>query len=105
MRILSVLAFILYNLTKQKVVANKFNPHNRYNERIAPDSTFKIVLSLIAFNKNLINQDSIFQWDRKKYDIPEWNRDQTPQTWLKYSIAWVSQQIAPELGLGLSGHI
>lgn len=88
--------FILYNLNKHKVVS-EYNPDNRCNQRIAPDSTFKIPLSLMAFNQGLINQNTIFKWDGKKEDLPEWNQDQTPAGWLQYSVLWVSQQITPQL--------
>jgi beta-lactamase class D len=36
--------FILYSVNKHKVVS-EYNPSNRCNQRIAPDSTFKIALS------------------------------------------------------------
>lgn len=90
--------FILYSVNKHKVVS-KYNPRNRCRQRIAPDSTFKIVLSLMAFNEGIINQDTIFKWDGKKGVLPTHDQDQTPLTWLKYSVVWVSQQITPQLGL------
>jgi beta-lactamase class D/beta-lactamase class D OXA-1 len=90
--------FILYNLTQHKIVS-EYNPGNYCNQRIAPDSTFKIALSLMAFNQGVINQQTVFKWNGKKEeDFPEWNQDQTPARWLKYSILWVSQQITPQLG-------
>ncbi|KTD60456.1 class-D beta-lactamase [Legionella santicrucis] len=90
--------FILYSVNKHKVVS-KYNPTNRCRQRIAPDSTFKIALSLMAFNEGIINQDTIFKWDGKKGVLPTHDQDQTPLTWLKYSVVWVSQQITPQLGL------
>ena len=95
--------FILYNLNEHKTVS-EYNPDNHCNERIAPDSTFKIVLSLMAFNQGTINQDTLFKWDGKKGEISEWNQDQTPQSWFKYSVVWVSQQITPQLGLARIQH-
>jgi len=90
--------FILYSMNKHKVIS-EYNPSNRCNQRIAPDSTFKIALSLMAFNEGIINQDSVFKWDGKQGIFPAHNQDQTPLTWLKYSVVWVSQQITPQLGL------
>ncbi|OGV35734.1 MAG: hypothetical protein A3E88_04325 [Legionellales bacterium RIFCSPHIGHO2_12_FULL_35_11] len=90
--------FILYSVNKHKVVS-EYNPNNRCNQRIAPDSTFKIVLSLMAFNEGIIDQDTIFKWNGEKGVLPTHDQDQTPQTWLKYSVVWVSQQITPQLGL------
>nr|AIA17658.1 ClassD_beta_lactamase [uncultured bacterium] len=89
--------FILYNLNEHKVV-NEYNPNNYCNQRIAPDSTFKVALSLMAFNQGIINQHTVFKWDGKKAELPDWNQDQTPASWLKYSVLWVSQQITPQLG-------
>lgn len=89
--------FILYDQNKHKIVS-QYNPHNRCNQRIAPDSTFKIALSLMAFDQGIINQNTVFKWNGQKGALPEHDRDQTPRTWLKYSVLWVSQQITPQLG-------
>jgi beta-lactamase class D len=89
--------FILYNLNEHKIVS-QYNRNNYCNQRISPDSTFKIALSLMAFNQDVINQNTVFKWDGKKGLMPEHDRDQTPNTWLKYSVLWVSQQITPQLG-------
>lgn len=89
--------FILYNLHKNKVVS-EYNPQNYCNERIAPNSTFKVPLSLMAFDKEIINQNTVFQWDGVKGVLPEHDQNQTPATWIKYSVLWVSQQLAPQLG-------
>lgn len=90
--------FILYNVNKHKIIS-EYNPSNRCSQPIAPDSTFKIALSLMAFNEGIINQDTVFKWDGKKGVLPTHDQDQTPRTWLKYSVVWVSQQITPQLGL------
>jgi beta-lactamase class D len=95
--------FILYNLNKDKIVS-EYNPHNYCNQRIAPDSTFKIALSLMAFNQGVINQHTVFKWNGKTEDLPDWNQDQTPDRWLKYSVLWVSQQITPQLGYARIKH-
>ncbi|HEV2614660.1 MAG TPA: penicillin-binding transpeptidase domain-containing protein [Gammaproteobacteria bacterium] len=89
--------FILYDVNTQKII-QEYNP-TRCAERIAPDSTFKVPLSLMAFDDNLITQKTVFKWDGKDKGLPQWNHDQTPQTWLKNSVVWVSQSITPELGL------
>lgn len=89
--------FILYNLNENKIVS-EYNPDNYCNQRLSPDSTFKIPLSLMAFNQGIINQKTQFKWDGKKGVIPEHDRDQTASSWLKYSVLWVSQQITPQLG-------
>lgn len=95
--------FILYNLNEHKIVS-EYNPNNRCNQQIAPDSTFKIALSLMAFNQGIINQHTVFKWDGKKEGLPDWNQDQTPARWLKYSVLWVSQQVTPQLGYARIKH-
>jgi beta-lactamase class D len=95
--------FILYNLNEQKIVS-EYNPNNYCNQRISPDSTFKIPLSLMAFNQGIISQNTVFKWDGKKGTMPEQDRDQTPNSWLKYSVLWVSQQITPQLGYARIKH-
>lgn len=89
--------FILYHLNEHKIVS-EYNPNNRCNQQIAPNSTFKIALSLMAFDQGIISQNTVFKWDGKKRALPDWNQDQTPSSWLKYSTVWVSQQLTPELG-------
>lgn len=89
--------FILYHLNKHRIV-EEYNPHHQCDLRISPDSTFKIPLSLMAFDQGIINQHTIFKWDGKMEDLPGWNQDQTPETWLQYSVIWVSRQITHQLG-------
>ncbi|HMT03224.1 MAG TPA: penicillin-binding transpeptidase domain-containing protein [Burkholderiales bacterium] len=89
--------FILYDFNKGKVIT-KYNP-KRCLMRVSPNSTFKIPLSLMAFDKKIINQQTVFKWNGQKYDLEKWNMDQTPQTWLKNSVLWVSREITPKLGL------
>ena len=44
-------------------------------------------------------ENTIVKWDGVDREYVEWNRDQTPKSWLKYSPVWVSQWIMPQLGL------
>ncbi|MBA2651130.1 MAG: class D beta-lactamase [Tatlockia sp.] len=90
--------FILYNLNENKIVS-EYNPNNYCNTRLSPDSTFKIPLSLMAFNQGIIKQSTVFKWDGKTRDYADWNQDLTPHTWLKYSSVWVSQLLTPQLGM------
>ena len=90
--------FLIYSATEKKIVS-EYNPANRCNQRLAPDSTFKIALSLMAFNQGIINQKTVFQWDGLKGNFADWNRDQTPSSWFTYSVVWVSQNLTHRLGL------
>lgn len=90
--------FELYDLTANKLVA-------RYNfklcaTRVAPQSTFKVPLSLMAFDSGILkNERSGLTWDGRRSARPEWNRDQTAASWMKLSVVWFSQRLTPKLGL------
>lgn len=89
--------FMLYDITDHHMIEH-FNP-KRCSQRIAADSTFKIALSLMAFDQQLITQQTVFKWDGKHRALPQWNHNQTPHSWLKNSAIWVSQHLTPKLGL------
>ncbi|KTD38486.1 class-D beta-lactamase [Legionella moravica] len=95
--------FILYSVNESRIIS-EYNPDNYCNERISPDSTFKIPLSLMAFNQGIINQNTTFKWDGIKRDLPDWNQNLTPHTWLKFSSVWVSQLLTPQLGYARIKH-
>ncbi len=90
--------FILFNLNNHKNVL-EYNKGDYCNEAISPNVTFEIPLSLMAFDQRRINESTIFVWENKTWSNPHWNHDQTPITWQKYSVIWVSQQITKQLGL------
>ncbi|SCK34122.1 beta-lactamase class D [Variovorax sp. HW608] len=94
--------FLLYDVNAKKLVA-EYNPGGRCKQRIAPDSTFKVPLSLMAFNEKLIEPQTVFKWNGQKYERSELNRDQTPRSWLQDSVVWVSQDVAPSLGYARIG--
>lgn len=89
--------FILYNVNQNKII-NEYNP-KQCAVRMPPDSTFKIALSLMAFDQKLINQSTVFKWDGKDKGFSAWNQDKTPKTWLSDSTVWVSQQLTPQIGM------
>src|SRR3990167_10177881 len=79
--------FLVFDVSQNKLIT-EYNP-KRCNKKIPPDSTFKIPLSLMAFDQKLITQSTIFKWDGKDHGLAVWNQNQTPQTWLKNSVVWV----------------
>jgi|LauGreDrversion4_2_1035121.scaffolds.fasta_scaffold03409_12 beta-lactamase class D/beta-lactamase class D OXA-1 len=89
--------FILYDAQKHKMV-EEYNP-KRCNERIPPNSTFKVPLSLMAFDKGIISESTVFKWDGKQRWMESWNQNQTPRSWEQYSVLWVSQQLSPQIGM------
>ena len=73
--------FLLYDANKGQLLL-EHNPVNRCRERIPANSTFKIPLSLMAYDLGLIKESTVFKWDGKVSDeLPDWNKDQTPATW------------------------
>lgn len=90
--------FELYDLTADKVVA-RYNPA-RCAKRLPPQSTFKVPLSLMAFDAGLLkDENTTIKWDGKRSGRAEWNRDQTAASWMQYSVVWVSQRLTPRLGM------
>jgi beta-lactamase class D len=90
--------FELYDLTANKLVT-RFN-ERRCAERTSPCSTFKVPLSLMAFDAGiLVDENSSMKWDGTKYSRDVWNRDQTAMTWMQNSVVWFSQRLTPQLGM------
>jgi beta-lactamase class D len=88
--------FLLYDIDNNSTVID-FGGNN-CAQRIAPNSTFKIPLSVMAFDTNIINQNTIFKWNGHTYFIKNWNQDQTPRGWLVNSPVWVSQILSKQIG-------
>ncbi|MDD2773827.1 MAG: penicillin-binding transpeptidase domain-containing protein [Elusimicrobiales bacterium] len=90
--------FILYSLDSKKTVA-EFNK-KKCAERLSPCSTFKIPIALMAFDQGILKDtDTVIKWDGVDHHDVDWNRDQTPVSWLKFSTLWVSQWITPKVGM------
>jgi len=90
--------FEVYDLKANKLIA-RYNP--RYcATRATPASTFKVPLSLMAFDAGLLkDQSSAMKWDGVRRSRPEWNRNQTAASWMRLSVVWFSQRLTPKLGL------
>ena len=72
----------------------------RAARKFTPASTFKIPHSLIALETGVVQDERqpVFRWDGTQRDIPDWNRDHTLRTAIKYSVVWVYQEIARQVG-------
>lgn len=89
--------FILYDLKANKVVY-RFN-EKRCARREPPCSTFKVPLSLMAFDQGILKDETTtFRWDGVDRGNPNWNRDTSAADWIKYSVVWYSQRLTPRLG-------
>ena len=72
------------------------------DKRYAPMSTFKIVLSLIGFDSDILVDKMNPVWPFKEgyVDWREvWKQDQTPKSWMKESCVWYSQVLTTKLGM------
>lgn len=92
--------FLLYDLKANKIVI-EYNNYRHCQKRVFACSTFKIPIALMAFDQNILqDENTIIKWDGVKREFDQWNRDQTPKSWLNYSSIWVSQQLTPQIGMG-----
>lgn len=68
-------------------------------QRLPPCSTFKIPLVFAAFEENIFSStaDKIM-WDKKIRERSALNQDQTPVSWIRDSVVWVSQIVTQKLG-------
>jgi beta-lactamase class D len=90
--------FILYDLQSDKILI-KYNP-NQCKQRFYACSTFKIPLTLMAFDQGIFQSvNTTIKWDKVERNFAVWNKDQTPKTYLQYSAVWVSQWLTPQIGM------
>ncbi len=78
----------------------ELGPH--VNERVTPCSTFKIALSLMGYDAEILKDEKNPIWDfQEGYDdyLQSWKTSQTPQSWMKNSCVWYSRLLALQLGL------
>lgn len=87
---------VVTDLAKQET--HVYNPQ-RAAEPFIPASTYKIPHSLIALETGVVkDENQNFKWDGQKRWVEAWNRDQTFRSALKYSVVWVYQEIARQVG-------
>lgn len=64
-----------------------------------PASTFKIPNTLIALETGVArDENQSYVWDRRHRDMPGWDADQTLTSAFRYSVVWVYQAIARDVG-------
>ncbi|UKK97085.1 BlaR1 family beta-lactam sensor/signal transducer [Brevibacillus brevis] len=92
-------SFVLYDL--------KADQYRIYNEagstqRVSPNSTYKIFLSLFGLETGVISrEDSQLKWDGIHYPYEQWNRDQDLFTAMRNSTTWyfkeMDKNISPDM--------
>lgn len=91
--------FILINaITNQ--TETEFGMH--INKRFTPCSTFKIALSLIGYDTQILKDTNNPKWVYQEgYDdyLESWKTSQTPQSWIQNSCVWYSRLLSQQVGL------
>lgn len=70
-------------------------------ERMTPCSTFKIALSLMGFDAEILKDEKTPIWlFQEGYNdfLDSWKDPQTPESWMKTSCIWYSKVLATQLG-------
>lgn len=110
MIILSVQAHSLDNCFIAKEDGKVIQQVGDYTKRHSPFSTFKVPLALMGFDAGLLksSQEPLLDFTHKiqtRFGRPDkfpiqllWPRPQTPETWMRYSVVWYSQEITQLLG-------
>lgn len=96
--------FILINGKSSRIII-ELGPH--LDERTTPASTFKIALSLMGFDKSILQNEFAPIWDfQEGYDnsLESWRISQTPKSWITCSCVWYSKKLALELGAKTMKH-
>lgn len=80
-------------------------------KRHSPFSTFKIPLALMGFDAGILksSQEPLMEFSNEiqtRFGRPDkfpimrlWPRAHTPETWMRYSVVWYSQEITQKLGM------
>lgn len=88
--------FVLYNPEN-----NIYTIHNKDKsiKRLSPNSTFKIYNSLIGLESGVLkDENTMFKWDGRSYNIESWNRDHTLASAFANSVVWYYKMVASQIG-------
>ncbi|WP_158997889.1 penicillin-binding transpeptidase domain-containing protein [Pigmentibacter ruber] len=97
--------FLLYDVQNDKSVIEYKT--DLCSSPTPPNSTFKIPLSLIGYDKKILSTESSPTWEYKKEylrdGVKDWMPKQwlgpvNPKIWLKYSVVWFSEKLVHEIG-------
>jgi len=88
--------FVLFEPAKDRYLV--LDPA-RAKQGFIPASTFKIPNALIGLEVGSIgDENEVFHWDGKPKPYPEWERDQTLASGMRYSVVWMFQEVARRTG-------
>ncbi|MGZ5036964.1 MAG: class D beta-lactamase [Usitatibacter sp.] len=88
--------FVLFEPANDRYVVTN---EARAKQGFLPASTFKIPNALIGLEVGSISDEKeVFHWDGRPKPYPEWERDQTLASGMRYSVVWMFQEIARRTG-------
>lgn len=88
--------FVLYSL---KSDSYKIYNEAMANKRASPNSTYKIAIALNALENNVISENNnIIRWNGKEYPFADWNKNQSLNSAMAYSVNWYFQNIDNKIG-------
>jgi beta-lactamase class D len=91
--------FLLLNPVTDEVI---LQVGEQPNARFSPASTFKIALSLMGYDSEILKDEKLPLWPFQEgyvADRESWKSAQTPESWMKTSCVWYSQILTTTLGL------
>lgn len=89
-------SFVLYDAFE-----DQYHIYNRKmsEQRVSPNSTYKIYSALFALEENVITPDSNRQtWDGEVHPYPEWNQNHNLDTAIGSSVNWYFQNLDRKMG-------
>ncbi|MED1797510.1 BlaR1 family beta-lactam sensor/signal transducer [Brevibacillus porteri] len=84
-------SFVLYDWK-----ADQYRIYNKAGstQRISPNSTYKIFLTLFGLETDVISRESsLLKWDGIRYPYEQWNHDQDLFTAMRYSTNWYFKEL------------
>lgn len=87
---------IIRNLkTDKEFIFNKARSKKRYT----PESTYKVPHALIGLKTGAVKDEyEVKRWDGTVREFPDWNRDHTLASGMRYSVIWYYQSMARDIG-------
>jgi beta-lactamase class D len=71
----------------------------RAETRFSPASTFKVFNAMVALETGAVKDEyEVLRWDGVQRKFPDWNRDQSLASAMKFSAVWFYQEMARRAG-------
>jgi len=71
----------------------------RTETRFSPASTFKVFNAMVALETGAVKDEyEVIRWDGVQRQFPDWNRDHSLASAMKFSVVWFYQEMARRAG-------